>query len=233
MLTDVTWLFAPSRDQKGSGGRTSEARAWVGQGNSKLRRKLQVPGQGGSVMDTPPQKPQRGYTSANTHPSSRLEPSEAGGGVGSCLTCGCPHLPGDLPKARWDSDWGHLLLEGAHEWDPSLSELWARVPGMLPGASRRDGVAQGPRCMYSPESQHHPPTLSLTPTVGCAPSYSWNHQSGRSSLRERMSSGAEAQNAWEKGQRRGAEATSGIRVTEVRPAEWPTDRARGSPSPPA
>lgn len=67
-------------------------------------------------MDAPPQKPQRGYTSANTRPSSRLEPSEAGGGVGSCLTCGCPHLPGDLPKARWDSaDWGHLLLEGAHE----------------------------------------------------------------------------------------------------------------------
>lgn len=60
-----------------------------------------------------------------------------------------------------------------------------------------------------------PPAPSLTPTVGCAPSYPWNHQSGRSSLRERLSSGAEAQNAWEKGQVRGAEATSGIRVTEV------------------
>lgn len=86
---------------------------------------------------------------------------------------------------------------------------------MLPGASRRDGVAQGPRRMYSPESQHHPPTLSLIPTIGFAPSYPWNHQSGRSSLRERLSSGAEAQNAGEKGQVRGAEATSGIRVTEV------------------
>lgn len=63
-------------------------------------------------MDAPTQKPQRGYTSADTRPSSRLEPSEFGGGVGSCPTCGCPHVPGDLPKARWDSESGHLLLEG-------------------------------------------------------------------------------------------------------------------------
>lgn len=127
VLTGVTWLFAPSRDQKGPGGRTSEARAWVGQGNSKLRRKLQVPGQGGSVMDAPPQKPQQRYTSANTRPSSRLEPSEAGGGVGSCLTCGCPHLPGDLPKARWDSDWGHLCWRG-----PRVRPLQVRTAGQGP-----------------------------------------------------------------------------------------------------
>lgn len=88
---------------------------------------------------------------------------------------------------------------------------------MLPGTNRRDRVAQGPRHMCSPESQHHPSTLPLTPPVRCAPSYPWNHQSGRSSLRERLSSGAVAQNSWEKGQKRGAEATSGIRglLTEV------------------
>lgn len=110
-------------------------------------------------MDTPTQKPQRGYTSADRRPSSRLEPSEAGGGVGSCPTCGCPHVPGDLPKARWDSESGHLLLEGDHRRDPSRSELWARIPGVLPGTDRRDGVAQGPRHMCSPESQHPPPCL--------------------------------------------------------------------------
>ena len=56
-----------------------------------------------------------------------------------------------------------------------------------------------------------PAPLPLTPTVGCVPSYPWNHQSGRSSLKERLSSGAVAQNSWEKGQKRGAEATSGIK----------------------
>lgn len=61
------------------------------------------------------------------------------------------------------------------------------------------------------------PHPAPTPPVRCAPSYPWNHQSGRSSLRERLSSGAVAQNSWEKGQKRGAEATSGIRglLTEV------------------
>lgn len=145
--------------QAGQGGRISEARAGLSLG-SGLKRKVQVPGQGGTCdgclcREARAAAAPRQMLSA----LSVLEPARRE--VGSAAGRRGPYLPGDLPEARWGSVWGtrnfcwHILLDGGAMAGPLQVRIHPPGPSPLaPSQGQTEKVA------WDRESQ--PPSVILS-----------------------------------------------------------------------